>query len=393
MVERINDIIKGASAFAMYRLPFADECHIIAMESGHPHIFNDISELEGRSGFVMIPFHIGGGHPIVLLPYGTEHCIQLKDMQGTDKEPDTMHAGGLSTGSPSGHSPVAADCGKESYLSAFGKFHDRLCSGQFEKLVLSRKEERYIGSTDMTKVFLRACATYPRMMVYLCSIPGCGIWTGCTPEIFLAGSKSHYRTVALAGTMAAAKDGAPHDTICWSEKNRKEQKIVADYIRERLRPFAHVIEEEGPYTSRAGQLLHLKTEFHFTPAWSRKSGSTSPCAASSVFSERTCHDTVRMSDLIRCLHPTPAVCGLPQTEAMRFICENEGYDRSYYAGIVGMLCPDGDTNLYVNLRCASVSPNGTATFYAGGGLLPSSTACHEWEETEAKLKTISNVFR
>ncbi len=378
MVEDIHRVIKDAHAFALYRLPFSDECHIIAQLSNQPETLHDISELEDKKGFVMVPFHIDDLHPIVLIKPEIEQSIQFHTHCLTEREEGNTH-------------PIRHCSNRDEdynlYQLVFRKFHSSLCSGEFEKLVLSRRKKLHVGKMDPVRIFTRACAAYPRMMVYLCSAPECGTWIGCTPEILLAGNKSHYRTVALAGTMAmdTSEDISQH-TINWSEKNQQEQAIVADYIRERLKPYAYVIEEEGPYTSRAGKLLHLKTEFHFSSVWS-----TNSYKETNTSQPTEC--TRNMSGLIRNLHPTPAVCGLPQEKALKFIIENEGYDRSYYSGVVGMLNPKNETNLYVNLRCSSISNDGTATLYAGGGILSSSTVDNEWQETEEKLKTILNVFR
>jgi isochorismate synthase len=203
------------------------------------------------------------------------------------------------------------------------------------------------------------------MMVYLCSAPGCGTWIGCTPEILLSGSKTHYRTVALAGTVPLFQTEA---NFQWSDKNKREQRIVADYVRQTLNPFASVIEEEGPYSSRAGQLLHLKTHFHFSP-----------------------NQGAEITDVVNALHPTPAVCGMPKTESLHFIGENEGYCRGFYSGVVGMLAPNDKTDLYVNLRCANIKGL-NAVLYAGGGILTSSDMESEWQETEEKMKTVGEIL-
>ena len=55
------------SPFAIYRLPFADECTVVVQESGVPEMYDSIAELKGRSGFVMIPFFCGGSQRIVLI--------------------------------------------------------------------------------------------------------------------------------------------------------------------------------------------------------------------------------------------------------------------------------------------------------------------------------------
>ena len=91
------------------------------------------------------------------------------------------------------------------------------------------------------------------------------------------------------------------------------------------------------------------------------------------------------------MHPTPAVCGIPKQESLHFIGKNEGYDRGFYSGVVGMLNPDGKTDLYVNLRCANITGH-KIVLYAGGGILASSDMESEWQETEEKMKTIGNVI-
>ena len=102
-------------------------------------------------------------------------------------------------------------------------------------------------------------------------------------------------------------------------------------------------------------------------------------------------DTAHLGDILQELHPTPAVCGLPKEEAYHFILNNEGYNRAYYTGIIGWLDPQGETTLYVNLRCMNITDK-TATFYAGGGILPSSTVETEWEETQQKMNTMRNIL-
>ena len=154
----------------------------------------------------------------------------------------------------------------------------------------------------------------------------------------------------------------------WSEKNQREQAFVSDYIRKTVKQFGSKITEKGPYTARAGELVHLKTDFNFQ-----------------------LKDASNLGNILKELHPTPAVCGLPKQEAYTFIEENEGFDRNYYAGIIGWLDPQEDTSLYVNLRCMKIKGK-KSILYAGGGILPSSTLETEWEETQQKLKTMLKIL-
>lgn len=328
----MNYKFSNYSAYALYRLPFADEIKVVCQcEEG--------GQSDGRQ-FVMIPFD-ETRHDTVSIRHDVEMTIStaMLSVEPADGE-------------------VHLDSGEEEYSQAFSRFHSSIPS-DFPKLVLSRCSSAQYGGDPM-EAFFRACQAYPRTMVYLCYTEKTGYWIGSTPEILIAGSKSHYRTVALAGTMTHEGE--------WTEKNRSEQLIVAEYIRNIITPLSTVVEEEGPYTSRAGNLYHLKTEFHFSPI-----------------------PSVKVIDLVRKLHPTPAVCGLPKDEAKAFIISNEGYDRKYYSGVVGMLDPHGETNLYVNLRCCNIH-DGIATLYAGGGILPESTAESEYAETQAKMKTILDIL-
>lgn len=320
------------SAYALFRLPFADEIRVVCQ--------HDENHADADRMFVMIPFD-SSKHKTIKIHPDVEMSIKT-ELLSTEMR----------------SSCISLNNEEVTYKQSFERFISAIPS-RFPKLVLSRSiTTDYTGKPIDT--FIRACNTYPRTMVYLCHTKENGTWIGSTPEILIAGSKSHYRTVALAGTMTSEGE--------WSEKNKKEQAIVADYIRNIITPMSSVVEEEGPYTSRAGKLFHLKTEFHFSPL-----------------------PHIKVSDFVEKLNPTPAVCGLPKEEAKTFIIENEGYDRSYYSGVVGMLDIQGETNLYVNLRCCNVKDD-KVTLYAGGGIIPGSTVKSEYLETEEKIKTIQYVL-
>ena len=96
-------------------------------------------------------------------------------------------------------------------------------------------------------------------------------------------------------------------------------------------------------------------------------------------------------ELVNALHPTPAVGGDPQTEALAIIKRVEGIDRRRYAGPVGWIAANGDGEFAVGIRSAEVKAN-TAHLFAGVGLVKDSDPQSELEETEAKFKTMLNTF-
>src|SRR5690606_24397457 len=98
-------------------------------------------------------------------------------------------------------------------------------------------------------------------------------------------------------------------------KEKEEQQMVTDFIEKSLKEITPELSTGSPKTSRAGNLLHLKTSL--TGTLHPKSGN--------------------VKSVIEKLHPTPAVCGIPKEEANRFIMENENYDREFYTGFLGEL--------------------------------------------------------
>jgi len=340
------------SGFAIYRLPHADTATIVRQKDGLPAEFRSCTDLNGRSGFVVVPFEVRSDQPILLIrPDEVEH-VRVADIPLDEGEPVT--------------SSVLRDT-RAYYSIDFANFHAQLEQGTFRKIVLARcsDETTPVPLSPMT-LFRRACSLYPRMFISLVDTPKSGCWLTATPEILLEGGGHHWQTIALAGTMKLEGEHlkGEGETLNWATKNIQEQRYVATYIAECLEQFTRDFREEGPYTVRAANLVHLRSDFSFTlPA------------------------SDRIGDLLQQLHPTPAVCGLPKRDTFRFIVGNEHTPRRYYSGFMGMLAPEAQTHLYVSLRCMNIEGS-TYHLYAGGGLLKGSTEEQEWQETEAKLETM-----
>ena len=337
-------------SFALFRLPYEKRCTLVVQTTGVPQELMACNELSGQQGFVMAPFAVSPSHPLLLIR-ADEVTSDLTDLDGLSDLVDTHGLTALDKG-------VHAD-----YHMNFANFHAQLCNHSFQKLVLSRSIELpRTGDETPLQLFQRACERYPRMMICLVYTPQSGLWLAATPEILLAGKDHRWQTIALAGTMKYEEE------LRWSDKNIQEQRYVATYITRQLEQFTHDFTEEGPRTARAGHLAHLRSDFLFSLP-----------------------DESVVGDLLQALHPTPAVCGLPKQEAFRFIQQNEHHDRSYYSGFMGPLFLNGQTNIFVTLRCMQLFRDGYR-LYAGGGLLKDSVEEQEWQETETKLDTIRCLF-
>lgn len=275
---------------------------------------------------------------------------------------------------------------KERHINIVQKAIDAINAGKFRKVVLSRKEVLQTGPQDAIELFQRLLKKYPDAFVYLFHHPLVGTWLGATPETLLEVERNKFRTMALAGTQKY--DGS--EDVEWGEKEKEEQQMVTNSILENLQGHCINIQKSEPQTSRAGNLLHLKTDI---------SGEIIP-------------DDESLKTLITALHPTPAVCGLPKEPAKNFLLEIENYDREFYTGFLGEINMKQEvkrssnrrnqenqayasvvksSSLYVNLRCMKVNKDTTEVF-VGGGITKESIPSAEWEETLNKGGTMKAVL-
>ena len=371
-------------SFALYRLPYGHEVTLIEQTGGSLQILTSVSQLNGMEGFVIAPFDVTSGNagregvgrddacPIVVIRPDVVRTVETKDL--TDYTDLMNLSGSLVLDIHEGGSEESG-VGREAYSRDFRLFHSKLIEGEFEKIVLTRcktvERNRTEGgkeghtADELFRIFREACERYPRLFVSLVSTSETGTWLAATPEVLLENEGGdRWHTIALAGTMNYDE---MTDGRLWTDKEKAEQRCVAEYIGQFLRRFSDDVHEEGPVTARAAHLVHLRSDFRFTLL-----------------------NNARVGDVLQELHPTPAVCGLPKEDTIRFILEHEHTPRQYYSGFMGPL-GIGGTHLFVSLRCMNVT-TGHYRLYAGGGLLKESDEEQEWQETEAKIDTLARLL-
>jgi len=254
---------------------------------------------------------------------------------------------------------------KEKHLHLVEKAIDEINKNDLIKVVVSREEEVKLDKFDILLTFKKLLKTYSNAFVYVWFHPKVGLWFGATPETLLNITGKTFKTMSLAGTQVYVDTAQ----VVWGNKELDEQQLVTNFIEEQLKPISSNLRIDKKETVKAGNLLHLR---------------------SSV--EGELKFSANLKTLIRVLHPTPAVCGLPRKKAEEFIYKNENYKRTFYSGFLGELNVENkNSSLFVNLRCMSVN-NKVASIYVGGGITRESCATNEWEETVAKTKTIKKVL-
>jgi isochorismate synthase len=331
-------------AFALYRLPHEEDYRLVWKKNAKPARFSPMAD--HQPGFVFHPFVVTDEFPQLFIEAENQALNPEIDFQTT-------------------RVTQAVSTNREDYLKQAADFI-RATRTSFQKLVLSRVEVYPNPGMDLFSVFMKMHRSYPEAFVYLFNHPASGTWMGASPEILLKERNGTCETFSLAGTRKLDNKGQL--TSPWTEKEREEQQLVTRYIEQVMDDHRMDYQLAGPTEHRAGKLMHLKSIFRFD------GGSAYP------------------EELIRDLHPTPAVCGIPKEEAVRYIQAAESHHRAYYTGFLGPVGIQAQTDLYVNLRCLQLSQN-QFVLYMGGGITASSEPDSEWSETVFKAETMRQIIQ
>ena len=98
-------------------------------------------------------------------------------------------------------------------------------------------------------------------------------------------------------------------------------------------------------------------------------------------------DKICPFDLLRVLHPSPAVCGSPKVEAMNWINTLESFSRGNYASPMGWVDSEGNSEFRVVIRGARYIDQ-NLEFTAGSGIVKCSITNKEIEEIKLKFKSL-----
>lgn len=194
---------------------------------------------------------------------------------------------------------------------------------------------------------------------------------GNSPECLMAARENAYRFDALAGTRPRGKnpeeDQKLESELLTSPKELNEHQQVVNFITTGLNQL-------GKVTQESSHILKLKSLQHIKTPLNLKADNNSPEI---------------LIKLIKRLHPTPAVCGMPKESAMNFLRKYDPIERGMYAGAIGILSSDY-SELCVGIRSLLVDQNTSkAILYGGAGIVAPSTPAAEWEETGYKMDSFS----
>lgn len=201
-----------------------------------------------------------------------------------------------------------------------------------------------------------------------------GWLVGATPELLVSRRGRAVVSHPLAGSARRLADPDADrraaEALMESVKDHDEHRHVVDAIVEALAPLCSALQAPPrPSLYATATMWHLGTRITGTLNDPQVSAAT----------------------LAGLLHPTPAVCGTPRTQALEMIRALEPVDRGFYAGAVGWADDQGDGDWYVSIRCAHVQGR-TMRLFAGAGIVSGSQPALEVDETAAKFRALLDAL-
>lgn len=195
-----------------------------------------------------------------------------------------------------------------------------------------------------------------------------------SPELFVSGTGDTLFARPMKGTMPraplASQDAADRTALAADEKNRAENLMIVDLLRNDLARIAEVgsVKVTDLFTVETYSTLHTMT-----------SGITA-----------TRRPDVGMPEVIKNLFPCGSITGAPKLRAMEIIREVESGPRGLYTGSIGYIAPNGDFAFNVAIRTAIIDAAGNGTIGLGGGIVADSEAQSEYSEALLKLRFLSD---
>jgi isochorismate synthase len=267
-------------------------------------------------------------------------------------------------------SPTAAE-----YAAAVGDLVAHIRARELRKAVLARTIAVDAGrGLDPRRLAHRLRAVDPDAYTFA-SPTTAGVIVGASPELLVSRFGREVRSNPLAGS--AARSGDPSvdrrngERLLASAKDHDEHAIVVEAVARTLRPFCRELSwDPKPVLLETPNVWHLSTRFR---------GLLREPMPSAL-------------DLVRQLHPTPAIAGEPRDAALAAIERLEPFDRGAYAGPVGWVDARGDGEWAIALRCAELHDD-DATLFAGAGIVADSEPSAEVDETDRKFRAFLDALR
>ncbi|MGG0050108.1 isochorismate synthase [Bacillus atrophaeus] len=262
---------------------------------------------------------------------------------------------------------------RKDWLKAVKTATDEIKEGQYDKVVLAREVKLTFDRSVRVHSVLRKLLKDQKTSYIFAVEEGNKSFVGASPERLIKKEGTRVMSSCLAGSIKRGAD--PEEDremeleLLNDEKNLLEHDIVVNMIHDAFLSSCDTVEKpDGPELYKTKNVQHL-----YTPIVGQLNHSDS------------------MFDLIKKLHPTPALGGAPREKAVEVIRKLEPMSRGWYASPVGWIDSQDNGEFAVAIRSGLIADS-QARLFAGCGIVADSDPQAEYEETQIKLKPMISAL-
>jgi len=199
-------------------------------------------------------------------------------------------------------------------------------------------------------------------------------WSICSasPELFFALESEELICRPMKGTVARglthAADRERHDWLHQSSKNRAENLMIVDMVRNDLGQIATT------GTVETDSLFNIEK---YPTVWQ-------------MTSKVHCQTQSGLTGILQALYPAASITGTPKKHTMEIIRDLECSPRNIYTGTIGYYTPDRQAQFNVGIRTVLVDKrHQRAEYGVGGGIVWDSEQKIEFSETHSKASVLT----
>ncbi len=244
--------------------------------------------------------------------------------------------------------------------------------GHLSKAVLARKCTIQCQTNIDPFAFLSHLQQYAQNATLFCLADENTAFLGASPETLFQRHNNQIFVEALAGTTYRGKsfeeDQILEIELLQNTTKYKEIAFVQTFIEKALSPLC-------------------ETPVHFSKIGVKKTKNVQHLHATA---SSTLKANISDLDIAKALHPTPALSGTPQKQALHWISQKEPFERGLYGGVIGW-STEKEAHFIVAIRSAFIEQK-FIHLYTGCGIVEGSTPSAEWEELNHKMTLYRNLF-
>lgn len=249
----------------------------------------------------------------------------------------------------------------DDWSNSVDKILGHIKNDDVEKVVMARMNKYKVENYDANHVLSKLFKNINSYVFYYQK--GNKTFFGASPEKLVSKEKNIILIDSLAGT--AKKGDGNKEWLIDDKKNNYEHRIVMQDIVEKIKPLGSNLDVGKTGILELNNLYHLQTKIKI-------------------------ESSKHIWDFVDVLHPTPALGGKPQKEAIELIKKNENFERGLYGAPFGYI--DSDDGLFIVAIRSALLVDDNLYVFAGCGIVKGSDPVLEYEESNEKMKTIVNVL-